>query len=451
MPRNPENTTRVDLSGRIVIPGLVNTHSHLAQSLLRGLAEDLPLKSWLCDAIWKLEASYDADDGYIAAKLTIAEMLKSGTTCFLESMLTHRSGFENVVRAVGETGIRACLVRCISPPQSFLVLTQLQGKLIKFEESNADKSIVDARDKDASFMSISSMLKAHGKHHGSFNDRLHVWAAAGTPRGQTSIHAHEQIGIISKKNDIGFTMHCAEAPQDLEDYSTHYGCTPMQFCEKAELTGPKTVLAHMVNLVTPIDLPIIKKTRTNVAHNPNSNLKLASGIAKIPEMLEAGINVTLGTDGAPCGNTYDMFREMHLAGILHKGNKLDAEVVGAHTVLEMATINGAVALGLGKEIGSLERDKKADFVVVNTRGLHTAPYDEGQILQGGLDPVTTVVYSCTGADVGMVVVDGEILVKDGKLTKMNEQEISEAARQSIKGIRKRSGVMAAEKKGWKYI
>lgn len=106
----PLNTTTISLSGRIILPGLINTHAHLAQSLLRGLAEDLPLHSWLCDAIWPLEACYDADDGYIAARLTIAEMLKSGTTCFLESMLTHRSGFENVVRAVGESGIRACLV-----------------------------------------------------------------------------------------------------------------------------------------------------------------------------------------------------------------------------------------------------------------------------------------------------------------------------------------------------
>lgn len=117
LPRIPTNTERICLHGRIIIPGLVNTHSHLAQSLLRGLAEDLPLKSWLCDAIWKLEANYEGDDGYIAAKLTIAEMLKSGTTCFLESMLTHRSGFENVVRAVGESGIRGCLVRSLPPCQ----------------------------------------------------------------------------------------------------------------------------------------------------------------------------------------------------------------------------------------------------------------------------------------------------------------------------------------------
>lgn len=120
----PPNTTKISLAGKIVLPGLINTHSHLAQSLLRGLAEDLPLHSWLCDAIWPLEACYDEDDGYVAARLTIAEMLKSGTTCFLESMLTHRSGFENVVKAVGESGVRACLVRFPVPSPSQFQIEQ---------------------------------------------------------------------------------------------------------------------------------------------------------------------------------------------------------------------------------------------------------------------------------------------------------------------------------------
>lgn len=429
----PANTSTISLRGKIVLPGLINTHSHLAQSLLRGLAEDLPLHSWLCDAIWPLEANYNADDGYVAARLTIAEMLKSGTTCFLESMLTHRSGFENVVRAVSESGIRACL-----------------GKLVKFEESNKDLNIKDPRDRDVKSMSVSSMLEVHARHHGSCNDRLHVWAAAGTPRG-SPLSSHLGIGEACREHDIGLTMHCAEAPKDLTIYRDMYSCTPMQFCEQAKLTGKKTVLAHMVHLDLQTDLPILKETGTTVAHNPNSNLKLASGIAKVPEMLDKGVNVSLGTDGAPCGNTYDMFREMHLAGILHKGANLDAGLVGAEEVLDMATINGARALGLEKEVGSLEVRKKADFVVVNPGSLCAAPWDEEQLLSGGVDPMTTVVYSCTGADVEMVVVDGECLVKCGTLVKMDESEIVEAAKNSIRGIRERSGVKAVNRKGWKYV
>ena len=429
----PENAITVSLTGKIVLPGLINTHSHLAQSLLRGLAEDLPLHSWLCDAVWPLEANYDKDDGYVAARLTIAEMLKSGTTCFLESMLTHRSGFENVVRAVSESGIRACL-----------------GKLVKFEESNKDLNIKDPRDRDVSSMSVSSMLAAHAKHHGSCNDRLHVWAAAGTPRG-SPLSSHLGIGEACREHDIGLTMHCAEAPKDLTIYRDMYSCTPMQFCEQAKLTGEKTVLAHMVHLDLEKDLPILKKTGTTVAHNPNSNLKLASGIAKVPQMLDASVNVSLGTDGAPCGNTYDMFREMHLAGILHKGENLDAGLVGAEAVLEMATINGARALSLEKEIGSLEVGKKADFVVVNPGSLCAAPWDAEQILSGGVDPMTTVVYSCTGNNVEMVFVDGECLVSDGKLTRVDETEIVEAAKKSIQGIRDRSGIRVVSRKGWKYV
>jgi cytosine/adenosine deaminase-related metal-dependent hydrolase len=325
----------------------------------------------------------------------------------------------------------------------------LQGKLVKFEESNKELNITDPRDKDMASMSISSMLEAHKTHHGSFNDRLHVWAAAGTPRG-SPLSSHLGIGEACKEHDIGLTMHCAEAPKDLSIYINSYGLTPMQFCQEAKLTGKKTVLAHMVHLDLPTDLPILKETGTTVAHNPNSNLKLASGIANIPEMLDAGVNISLGTDGAPCGNTYDMFREMHLAGILHKGANLNATLVGAETVLEMATINGARALGLEKEIGSIEVGKKADFVVVNP-GLGAAPWDEGHVEEGGINPMTVVVYSCSGRDVEMVVVDGEVLLEGGKLVTVDEQAIVEDAKKSIRGIRERSGIKAASRKGWKYV
>lgn len=299
-------------------------------------------------------------------------------------------------------------------------------------------------------MSIESALAAHSQHHGSHNDRLHVWMAAGTPRGSPAA-AHKAIGDTCRAHDIGLTMHCAEAPKDLSIYRDNYDCTPMEFCHAANLTGPKTVLAHMVHLDLAIDLPILKESRTTVAHNPTSNCKLASGIAAVPEMLDSGVRVSLGTDGAPCSNTYDMFREMHLAAIIHKGNKNDATLVCATDVLEMATINGATALGLEKDIGSLEVGKKADFVVLSTDGLYAAPFDVDQILEGGVDPCATVVHSCTGADVEMVVVDGAVLVQDRVLLAMDEEEVKSAAKISVKGIRERSGVKAKALNGWKYV
>lgn len=207
----------------------------------------------------------------------------------------------------------------------------------------------------------------------------------------------------------------------------------------------------MVNLDLERDLPILRETGTTIAHNPSSNCKLASGIAAVPEMLEQGVNVGLGTDGAPCSNTYDMIREMHLAGIIHKGHSHDASVVCAEDVLEMATINGARALGLEESIGSLEVGKKADFVVVDPSGLYATPYDPTQVQDGGIDPVTTLVYSCTGNDVDLVVVDGEVLVDGGKLMTLDEEVIKRRAREAICELRKRAGMTAKSRTSWKYL
>lgn len=456
----------VDLPGKIIIPGLINTHCHTVQSLLRGLAEDLWLHPWMCDAIWPLEASYDTDDGYHAARLTIAELLKGGTTTFLEAMLTHSAGFDNVVRAVGESGIRACLVsrhnprtKRLMPENKHVDTIPRQGKLVKPQGTDTDTQISDVRDRDLAQMSINAALKAHQEHNGSFSDRLHVWMAASTPRG-SPLSEHHAIGTACHEHGINLTMHCAEASRDRDIYRDCYeGRTPVQFCSDARLiggTGPgsssasfKTVLAHMVHLDDEADLPLLARGSpgVSVAHNPTSNCKLASGVASIPDMLAAGVNVGLGTDGAPCNNTYDMFREMHMASTLQAGTRMKADALPATAVLEMATINGARALGLGRDVGSLEAGKKADFVVVGVP-LSATPFEEAQIVEGGIDPVTVVVHSCTAADVEAVVVDGNLVVEHGQLVSMDEDEITRSARTAIRGIRDRSGVKARPLAGW---
>ncbi|OAP55123.1 hypothetical protein AYL99_10823 [Fonsecaea erecta] len=438
--RVPPEVKIVDVSGRIVLPGLINTHAHLTQSLLRGLAENVSLHSWLCDAIWPLEANYEGEDGYVAARLTIAEMLKSGTTCFLEAMLTHRSGFDNVVRAVEEMGIRGCL-----------------AKLVKV---GTPGMLVDARDKDLSGMSIESALVAHDRYDGSYGGRIRVWMAASTPRGSDE-SSHKAIGDACARHDISLTMHCAEAPADLGIYRDSYHCSPVEFCERTNMIGGegesrKTVLAHMVNLDLERDLPILRRHQqhgqssrddghmcrpsVSVAHNPSSNCKLASGIAPVPELLAAGINVSLGTDGAPCANTYDMIQEMRTAALIQRGSRNDASLMDAEQVIRMATIDGARALGLEKEVGSLEVGKKADLVVLDPSGLQCCPFDRDQILGGGVDPLTTVVYSCTGANVQTVVVDGQVLVDDGRLAVADESQIKEAARKAVRQIQEKSSI-----------
>lgn len=322
-------------------------------------------------------------------------------------------------------------------------------------------------------MSIPALVDAHKAFHGSYENRLHVWAAAGTPRGAPK-SAFQELGDACAEHRISITMHCAEAPRDLDIYRDSYGCSPMEFVQQTHLccSSPgeaekerKLVLAHMVNLDLERDIPLLGWTQTTVAHNPSSNLKLASGIAPIPSMLAHSqyINVSLGTDGAPCANHYDMFQEMHLAAILHKGIHNDASLIPAETALEMATFNGAIALGLDDDLGSLEVGKKADLVVLDPYGrgnMGVAPWWPDDNIEG-VSPVTTVVHGCTGRDVDITVVDGRILVKDGQLVdggKDKETDIIVKAQQAARGIRQRCNQSRADerkiggrlRRGWSY-
>lgn len=298
-------------------------------------------------------------------------------------------------------------------------------------------------------MSLSSALSAHAKHNGSMNDRLHLWFAAGTPRG-SPISAHAAIGEAARKYDVGVTMHCAEAPKDLSIYREYYQSSPLQFCRDTKLTGAKSVFAHVVHPDPGAgDFDILRESKSTVSHNPTSNLKLGSGVSPIPDMLAAGVNVALGTDGAPCNNTYDMFREMHMASILHCGVRQDAGVLSAYQVLEFATINGARALGLEEEIGSLEVGKKADVVVVAPKGVYSAPWDVAEAAIGGMDPVTVLIHS-SRVRIDTVLVDGRVLVDDRMLMHIDEEDIIRRAKESVAGIRKRSSVGARNHMSVKY-
>lgn len=314
----------------------------------------------------------------------------------------------------------------------------------------AGESFSDARDKDVASMSIDAALSDYKEHHGTFNDRLHVWMAAETPRGADE-KFYAEVGKTCIENDVRLTVHVAEAPRDLELIRECYKASPVEFCENNSLTGKSSVFAHMIHLELEKDLDILIRTGTSVAHNPTSNCKLGDGIASIPQMLERGINVALGTDGGPCSNTYDLFRDMHLAGIIHRGNMVDASLLPAEQVLEMATINGAKALGLEKEIGSLEVGKKADFIVVGAEALGAVPYDAKQVGKGGMHPSTAIVHSSSGRDVEMVVIDGRTVVERGVLLTLDETTVKSEAQEAISRIRGQSGVTAQPlKKSWRY-
>jgi cytosine/adenosine deaminase-related metal-dependent hydrolase len=404
----------IDLAGKLMIPGLIDTHVHVAQALIRGCADDMALIQWLCERVWVLQGNFTQDDGYVSARLCIAEMLKSGTTTFLESMLAHRYGFDGIARAVEESGIRACLAGIVMDTPTYAT-----------QDANAmHPGMVESRES-----SLFGVLEAHSKWQGAADDRIHVWFGPRTPGG-VSPELYREMSDYAHQRNMGITMHLAEVEADKIFLQEKYGLSPVYFAESVGLLGPKSVLVHMVWL-NDQDIAKLAATGTSVSHNPSSNSKLASGVCKVPQMLASGVNVALGCDGGPSNNDYDLIREMKLAAILHKAVSLDPLIVPAETALEMATINGARALGLEHEIGSLEVGKKADFAVIDFNRLHTTPSP---------NPVSTLVYAATGGEVDMVVVDGQIVVEQGQLLSVDEEEIIEEAQKHANSLYKRAGI-----------
>ncbi len=403
----------IDVQGKLIIPGLIDTHVHLAQALIRGCADDMALIQWLTDRVWVLQGNFTKDDGYVSARLCIAEMLKSGTTTFLESMLAHRYGFDGIAEAVDESGIRACLAGIVMDIGTYATQTNaMHPGLIESRET-----------------SLLGVLDMHSKWEGAADGRIHVWFGPRTPGG-VSPELYREMSELAHQRNMGITMHLAEVQADQIFLKETYGLSPVYFAESVGLLGPRTVLVHMVWL-TQEDIDKLAATGTHVSHNPSSNSKLASGVCKVPQMLASGVNVALGCDGGPSNNDYDMIREMKLAALIHKAVTLDPLIVPAETVLEMATINGARALGLEQEIGSLEVGKKADLVVIDLNRLHTTPSP---------NPISALVYAATGGEVDLVMVDGQILVERGELLTMDEEEIMAQARQNASELYRRAGI-----------
>lgn len=385
-----------DFKGQIVLPGLISLHVHLAQSLLRTAGDDLPLIQWLCDRVWCMQGCFTEEDGYVASKLTIAEMLKSGTTTFVESLFAERYGFGGAVKAVVESGIRGCLGKVVMDQPRYATQdgVSMHPGLIEDERS------------------LENAVKCFDKYHGDGNGRVEVWFGARTPGG-VSEDLYRRMVKIAREKDIGVTMHCAEVKPDREFFASK-NHTPMTYCKELDLLAPRTVLAHMVHL-DDNDIELLKGTGASVAHCPTSNAKLASGICRVKELLEADVPVGLGCDGCPCNNVMDLLQEMKLASLLPKAVHGDPLLVPAEKVIEMATIIGAKALGKEKEIGSIEIGKKADFISIDlTDKIYAQPMR---------DPCSMVVYIATGNDVSNVVVDGKMIMQDRELLTIDEKQL----------------------------
>ena len=390
-----KGTQVIGARGRVLMPGFVQTHIHLCQTLFRGSADDLSLIDWLTKRIWPMEAAHTAESVYASARLGIAELIRGGTTCALTMETVNHT--EAVFRAVEESGFRATIGKCMMDKGDDVPAT--------LREQTED--------------SIAESLALLERWHGQADGRIRYCFA---PRFAVSCTREllEQVARLAGERGVLVHSHASENQDEIALVERETGMRNIEYLNAVGLASSHTVLAHCVHL-NDNEMEIMARTGTNVAHCPSSNMKLGSGFARIPEMIERGIPVSLGADGAPCNNRLDMFTEMRTAALIQKAIH-GAETLPALTVLRMATIDGAGALGLEDEIGSIEIGKRADLVLLNLDRLHTTPHP---------DPISTIVYAASPDNVETVIIDGRIVMRDRELITMDEQAVrSEAAVQS---------------------
>lgn len=353
--------TVIDGRGKVLMPGLINTHSHLAMTLLRGYADDMNLQDWLYNKIFPFEDKLTAEDIIEGSKIGIDEMLAGGTTCFSDMYFFQAE----TGRVAAEKGIRAALSGCVN--------FDGYDRKVKLMEAMAE----EFKDNDL----ISFTFSPHAIYTCTFE-------------------LLKKCGEYAKSHNMPIHTHLAETQKEFDDCMAEHGMTPTEYMESTGLFENPTIAAHCVAM-TDRDLEILKKHNVSVAHNPISNLKLASGVAAVPKMLEMGINVALGTDGASSNNSLDMFEEMKTAALIHKGVSLDPTVVDAYTVLKMATVNGARALGF-KDLGAIKQGFLADMIILDFNTPHLMPLH---------NVLSSLVYSAKCSDVEYTMVNGKIVYK----------------------------------------
>ena len=383
----------IDATGKILLPGLINTHTHLSMTLFRGLADDLSLDSWLNDHIWPMEANLNGDYCYIGALLGAVELIKSGTTTFSDMYFY----MEDVARAVDEAGIRAVL----------------------------SYGMIDFGDEEKRKNEIRENLTLFENCNGMANGRIKVFFGPHSP-----YTASEELLIkvreLADEYGMGIHIHVSETQKEIHDVSEEKGLRPFEYLDKIGLLGPDVVAAHSVWL-SDEEIEIIRKNDVKVSHNPCSNMKLASGIAPVSKLLENDICVSIGTDGASSNNNLDLIEELKTASLLQKVSTLDPKVLNSDEAIAMGTIKGAEALGLDSEIGSIEVGKKADIILIDTNSANMVP-DSSSLS-------SNIIYSANGSNVDTTICNGKVLMENKKLTVLDEDEIYAKARQAIKELK----------------
>ena len=380
-----DTDNQINLENQVLIPGLINAHTHSPMSLMRGLADDIPLMDWLNNHIWPTEQKHvSAEFVYDGSLLACAEMLRSGTTCFNDMYFFP----DETARAVEHAGMRAKIG---------LILIDFPSAWAKDSDEYLAKGI-ELHDKLQNNSLISTAFAPHAPY-----------TVSDEPLNQISTYAEEL--------DIPIHIHLHETTDEVEQAAAQTGKSPIQRLHELGLLSPRLLAVHMTQL-TDEEIELIAETSTHVIHCPESNLKLASGFCPTYQLQQAGINVALGTDGAASNNDLDMMAEMRTAALIAKAVAKNASALPAEDVLRMATINAAKALGLDTEVGSLEIGKSADITAIDLSGIENQPV---------YCPVSQIIYSAGRENVTNVWVAGHHLLKDKQLTTLDEKDILEKA------------------------
>lgn len=399
-------TTVIDATGALVLPGFVQAHVHLCQTLFRGLADDMDVVDWLRERIWPLEQAHDHASLRASAELGIAELLLGGTTTVLSMESIHHT--DASFEAAAMLGIRARIGSALM--DRFEPGTEMIG-------TGTDEAIAD----------VTALIDGWHDFDGG---RLGVALSPRGPRNATP-ELWATCVELADRHDLVLHTHVNENRQQAERLAHDADGRDVYALDRYGALGPRLVMAHGVWLEEG-ERDLVRARGAHICHCPSSNLKLASGIAPIPDYLDMGINVALGTDGAPCSNTLSALDEIRLAGVLHKP-RYGPRALPAPVVLDLATMGGARALGLANEIGSIEEGKRADLVVIARRGPHSRP------LAGG-DPRADVVYACRDEDVTDVVVGGRQVAAEGQLLTASLPVILQRAEAERSRLLDRTGI-----------
>jgi 5-methylthioadenosine/S-adenosylhomocysteine deaminase len=423
LPASVRVSRRIDTRGKYVYPGLINTHTHLFQTLLKGLGDDRVLVDWFRQMTGPSAAALEEEDCYAAALAGCWEGIRSGTTCITDFMYPHPRPMlsDAIIRGMDESGIRAVFGR---------------GYLDTGTEEGVPPALVQPLDDI-----LVDCERVARRYDGAAGGRIRVRFAP-CMIWTVSEASLRQIRDLASQLGVGLTMHVAETSFEIENSLRRFGVNDLTLLDRMGLVGPDLLAVHCVSLDDQ-DVETLKLRGAGVSHNPTSNMYLSSGIAPVPAMLRGGVAVGLASDGPASNNTHNMVQSLKFASLLHKVVSRDPTVITAETVLEMATIGGARALGLESEIGSLEVGKRADLFVADLApSPFAAPVHH---------PVSALVYSAAGTEVETVIVDGRVVLDHGRLTTVDENTVRSAAESAARRVTRRAATDVLADRPWRSV